>query len=419
MQNDTSEYLPQESESRPHKKVFQLAPVEDDLTGIILSVRLRVIEDKTLHLGARLMFVYLLDLSLRRTMNVRPGVVTISQTKLAEKFGVSHRTIYNWKWQLSQRRLVWCSSQPMPNTWPIDTYHIEAIHGRDYFDSKTSVEGFWGNGGRRSRPETSGNGAREPGQTILPGITKKPAPTPPVGNGLPTGGGDTKSADLQGISAAAGNGLPLSAAMGCRRRPQWVAGAARNGLPAAPAMGCHGEPQPVAAGASNGLPPAPATGCRHKEAKGTGNQSSRGGEKPIAPPAEPGGEGKSRNPDMESDLAAWRQTLNGSFPSRLETLRAKLAGQREQATGIGREFLRRKIRILDEILEGPMPDSKPKPASAARQPATKVATIAGRQPTPDEILDGARYLLQAGKTKLLNAAHKAALIAAGELPGKA
>lgn len=143
-----------------HRPVFKLAPAEADITTLILGARDEVVNDPNLSLGARLMFTIILDRSVRQSTNIKPGVVTVSQTKLAEVLGVGRRSIWNWKDELVRRGVIWMTSQPMPNAWPIDTYHVTALHAPARRDEKTTVEGAWGNGQRQVRPANASFFAR-------------------------------------------------------------------------------------------------------------------------------------------------------------------------------------------------------------------------------------------------------------------
>lgn len=68
-------------------------------------------------------------------------------------------------------------------------------------------------------------------------------------------------------------------------------------------------------------------------------------------------------------LAKWRESLNGSFPSRLEKLLARLIDERKQERAPNRrEFLAKKIAMLKEILDGPLPAPEPPAPKTPTQP---------------------------------------------------
>ena len=122
-------------------------------------------------------------------------------------------------------------------------------------------------------------------------------------------------------------------------------------------------------------------------------------------PAPKNGNGKANKEDL--DLATWRESLNGRFPSHMEKLRSKLIGQRDTATAANvRAFIGRKIRMLNELLDGPTPepDQQARPAATAPKPAENPMS-------PDELLESAHSALALG-AKYLTAQQKAALAAA-------
>lgn len=169
MRGAAAEYLGPDHDER--KKAFRILPNEPDFAPI--NARDRVIEDNDLDLGARLMFVRILDLSTRENVMEHYGTVTISQNKLAHKFNVSLRTIWSWKQQLLAKGVIWMTKKYMPNAWPMDTYHLTELDPPGQTEGRTSLEGMWGNGTRQQTPERIGLGAREPGQTIIPGTGRR------------------------------------------------------------------------------------------------------------------------------------------------------------------------------------------------------------------------------------------------------
>jgi len=267
---------PESSGPRP---VFRLAPSEPDLGQLILTARDEVVEDNSLSLGSRLMFVRILDLSVRQSSNVRPGVVTISQMKLSEKFSVSERTIWNWRAELIGKRYVWMSLQPMPNAWPIDTYHVSAIHPPANSGDKTTSEGLWGNGTRRARP-SNGLGARPPvsGENPTPGPRRNQLRV--ANSFIPP----AKSSNLLENATAGRNPLRRGAETDCDWEPKQVATGSRNRLRLGAETGCDGEPKQIATGSRNQLRLGAETDCEHKKALGVGNSSLEVGGNPPLPP---------------------------------------------------------------------------------------------------------------------------------------
>lgn len=170
MRTDPIEYLPATEERGPQNngKVFRLAPAQDDFTVQIIRTRQEVLEHGSLTDGARTLFCWLLDNSLRWTVNRARGVITISQTKLSERLKRSKRAISGWSEELSEAGFIWISKWTMPNMWPICTYHITFIDPPDErLHQIVTGDGMWGNHARRRELEEPGPGARQPGQLPL------------------------------------------------------------------------------------------------------------------------------------------------------------------------------------------------------------------------------------------------------------
>ena len=341
------EYLPN---GRP-QKAFSIAPAPEDFAPF--NARDEVLLNTDLDLGARLMFVRILDLSTRENTRLRYGSVTISQTKLADNLGVSIRTIWNWKRQLLATGVLWMTSQPMPNAWPVDTYHVTALDHPSRSDGKTTAEGMWGNG-HKHPAAPRGSGFR--------------------GNPLHAEGAEAKSAGNRVNAALSGNPLPLSVATCFDSESQPVAGGSSNPVLRGVETGCEPERQPVAGGSGNPLPRGVETGCEHRKAIGTSQRAKSGG-----------GNAAPQISDEEKAFKEWKQSLVGWFPSRLEKLAEKLRRDRKQCrTREAQAFIERKLSCLTEILEGPQPewtDPKPtlKPVKAAKPVNVAALAVQGKQ----------------------------------------
>ena len=360
-------------------KIFNLVRPEPDLTTLILGARDEVVEDNSLSIGARLMFVRILDLSVRQASNVRPGVVTISQTKLAEKFGVSLRTIWNWKTELVTARVIWMSSQPMPNAWPIDTYHVSAVHPPHNSGDKTSVEGLWGNGARQRRPEHVGMGARQPGQRQIPGTGVRSNRLRVANSFQPP----SKSSILPTNATPRRSGLPASVATGCGGEPKQVASHRRKDLRRGAETGCEPPPKQVAAGHRKSLRATAETDCEHIKAEVAGSSHFEGGKDTTPPPTE-----------VEKAFRTWESGLDKQFPRELEKLQNLLRVQMGSVkTDAAREMVRRKLAAVNLRLMGPTVE-EPKPV---RSPApSKLVAPKAKPMSPEEIK--ARWAAE--KTKL-------------------
>lgn len=353
------------NDTTTHRPAFKLSPAEPDLGQSILSARDEVVNDSLLSLGARLMFVIVLDRSVRSSTNVKPGVVTISQTKLSEVLGVGRRTIWNWKDELVRRGVIWMSQQPMPNAWPIDTYHITALHPQGRGE-KTTVEGSWGNGHRQMRPSNASYFARRNAVPVAPQF--QPA---------------ENSSILPDISAARGTDVPAPAAPTFHGPEKSGATARGNVVPRAVESSCHGPEKSGAAGRGNVVPPTVAPDCSHKKAKEQGQGRIEGGK---------GSSDASSPPDLE--LEKFKNRLNGMFDSKLVQLEKELRGKLDLAkTPASRDHWKARLAAVKAHRLGGLP---PDEAAGAKPVRTSTGTNAPK-PMP---LDQRQKLWSAAKKSI-------------------
>lgn len=348
-----------------HRPVFKLSPAEPDLGQSILSARDEVVHDARLSLGARLMFVIILDRSVRQASNVKPGVVTISQTKLSEVLGVGRRTIWNWKDELVRRGVIWMSSQPMPNAWPIDTYHITAIHSPKHQGDKTTIEGAWGNGYRQTRPANASFAARRNAVPLAPQFQTDEKPS-----FLPDNSGDRSTV------------VPASGETTFHAPEQSGATGRRNLVPRGAAPQFQRPEKSGATASGTTVPRGAAPDCSHRKAKEQGSSQIEGGKgSPNAPLPH----------DLE--LEKFKSRLDGMFDSKLLALEKELRGRLEKATTpASRDHWKLRLAAIKAYRLGGLPPDEPK---AVRRDTTATATTtAQRMP-----LAKARELMQAAKSK--------------------
>ena len=138
------------------KKVFDLIPAEDPIKKIILQARHQALAHEDLTDGAKALFCLLLDYSLWPSMNKGIGRVVIAAGALAKVLNRSKRSVGNWKHELEAARFIWVKSWHMPNTWPLDYIHINALVPPDDATQQPTSDGSWGNGTwRKDRPHPS------------------------------------------------------------------------------------------------------------------------------------------------------------------------------------------------------------------------------------------------------------------------
>lgn len=376
MQTDRSEYLPSQEEER-HKPVFRLAPVQEDLTQIILQVRREALRDKELSTGAKLLFVWLLDLSLLWTVSRARGVVIISMTKLAEHLSCCRKSIANWKRELVTKRLIWVHKHFNPNFWALNEYHITVIDPPGAPSQRFTQDGIWGNGTRR--PEAP-EGARSKIYTA------------------DSGDSDPQfSEQKEENSLVAGTSVP---APGVNFTPE-----RGKILPAPGVKKCTPHGQPGSRPTGNGVPAA-----REKKGIGRGNGVAHIRE-PQAGSRELDREGKASSPPQID--RSWEKKLKGLYPRELRELKADLVRQQQKlpAGDPAVPDLSCRIETIDRHLYGgAMPSSSPKPQA---RPAR--AARVDKPLSEPELLESARTAKAFGKAHLLTAAQREALARAGEL----
>jgi hypothetical protein len=210
------DYIPDESESHNgngnghangNGKIFTLKPATDPDTLAILHSRDAALSDRRLNRSMGAFYAFILDRSLNPAYFDCKGIVAVSDTVVADYFGVSPRSVYDWKRGVEAAGYVWLSQKWKSNMWPITTYHISALH-KKRADKKTDADGTYGGSKFRSAPVSPGLGARRPGQPGLP---------LPGSRQLPP---DPKSELLQPIAALSGEEVRLSPAENFGSEPQ-------------------------------------------------------------------------------------------------------------------------------------------------------------------------------------------------------
>jgi hypothetical protein len=141
---------PDEASGDTRQKNSGIVPAKDSDTQKILKARLEAVTDAELTDGARNLFTFLLDLALNpRVNNDRRGEITISNTQLREWLDRSARAIYGWTKELVKQRHVWVSKLPRPNMHPMNVFHITALQPIREMRQDVASDGLWGNGYRR------------------------------------------------------------------------------------------------------------------------------------------------------------------------------------------------------------------------------------------------------------------------------
>jgi hypothetical protein len=113
-------------------KIFDLAPKEDPILAIVCPIsRRKIAKDKSLPMGARVMYDFLIDYSLWREKCPVRGVVTMPNGDVARHLGISTRSVQNYKGLLRSRGAIFTSEKFLRNAWPATVYYITAIVGQE------------------------------------------------------------------------------------------------------------------------------------------------------------------------------------------------------------------------------------------------------------------------------------------------
>jgi len=380
--NVRDDYLPSDREhtngngAGNHQKIFELSRpktpeeiVEDATRSTMPQLRRAVAKDKRLkrHVGAKWLFAQLSDDSFMNCFggNGR-GKIWTSLKDLRRRYGHDEETISAWAKKLEEAGWIWIQRH-----WPLWCFAISGVTSQPELfvpefariqarasndPNKTVSDGFVQKNGEtvKNGSEHRESGVTKPSVTVGPTVTHgqrnresrfhQPSVTPPLG-------GDSRS-DQPSVTVS-----------------QTVTDGRIN------------RQSPVG--------PAVTDGAGKESPSGKGKRELTEGD---APP--------------EIEFQKWKNSLTGRFPSKLEKLLDRLtADHAKTPAGPARNYLRRKIHVVQEILDGPRPEWE-KPAPTPR-PARQAEIT--RPPTEDEILEGAKFLVAAGKEKQLTAAQRAAL----------
>ncbi len=359
-----SEYLPSQSDAysqngngnghsngNGHAKIFSLKPATDPDTLAILDARRNALAEPPdrLSRSMKVCFCEILDRALNPAFFDSKGVVTISDSVLAQIFSVSNRTIYTWKKQLEECGYVWLSQKWKSNMWPITTYHLACLH-RQRREGKTDSDGTYGTGRLRSAPVNAGEGARKPGQRFLPlPGTRQPAPDPTL-PGSESTPDDPKNAVLQGISGLSREKDPVSPEEKIGSEPKKRSGESRSKDRARAEEKIGSEPIKRSGESRSLVPPTADPRFRHIETQIEKKSLQEGGEG-----AKPPQEG-----DWDREFKSWQAALGKKFDrelrATLDDLKEDRKKHREFPTAESPEKLRRlklKIEAVQILLTGP------------------------------------------------------------------
>lgn len=412
MNTSTNEYLPHTNgngnghSNGNHRPPFRLAPIESPeeeartevLREIAPKVRRKIREDSRLSAGSKFFFYALFDDCFWHQVGGHgTGQIYADVRTLSERYGHDGKSILAWRDQLVDAGWLWTNYEWPMTEWrltplmpaPHNSPHKKAVQmalGRATVVVGESPTTSPNSGNTSSgRPGGSGNGKN--GHRPLEKIPSPVGDSPDecrsfshdsVGDS-PTSDGKSSYDVLENFPRAMGK------------------------APTSDGRSSHDQ--------GESLPTPPRVSTRPLGQK-SGREKTPGSKESGA---KEGGKGQQPPPDAsqapktskeEAQLAAWRQSHLGSHQSRLEGIRKKLVSQKATATAPNvKKFIGRKISILDELIDGPLPEPEEAPAPAPR----RVDQERNRPLSAEEVLEGARYLVETGKTHLLTKVQREAL----------
>jgi hypothetical protein len=345
------------------KGIFGLTPKEDPvLAHQAPQARRKVNFNNKLSFGARVLYTHIIDCALWTGVCTRKGVVRFANSYLAERFGVSEKTIQNWKRELREIGEIWTTEKRMKNSFPMTVYNVTALLGQPMLpmaieteDGSLAEDEIFSNRNRPRRLERNGHGKFVAGGYKTPEISKS---------------GETAQNPV--LQATAEKIMPSSAAKNCRPQRQPIAAHSGKNLPSSAETDCRSERQKSAALGGKNLPLSAAKNCRGERQPIADKGESLNGVKSLeaggSPPTNP----------QEEAFKAWDASLNGRFPSQLERMLKKFQEDLKvkgwRLTPAGKELLKRKIARLVSVLEGPVPEwAEPRPAEPAKPAGPKVS----------------------------------------------
>jgi hypothetical protein len=379
MSSQTSEYLPEARQGleqfNTKEKSFELVRAKDPDQHVILRARDAVTTDPALTDGARNMFTFLLDLSLNPSVNNgRRGQIAISNTQLCERLSRSSRSIYGWTKKLEEQRHIWVSKLPRPNMHAMNVFHITALQPKREIRQEVTGDGMWGNGYRRpgQAMPLGARGATCKKRHYLVDRFGNPLFAQVLDNQAPTRKEYTcHPQNLREAPAKKDTCHPQN----LREEPAKIAGGTRKKEHLAPAK--------------NNTPP--------QQKPAVLRESQIEIETPVL-------RGEGQRPPSR---AAWEKKLEKLYPDELRGLKAELIKQQREVdaadlTTIADFSLR--IEAIDRQLFGAaVPRRKQQRTVAVAKPGQKA------EPTQEDILEGARYLVSIGKGNLLTAGQREVL----------
>ncbi len=346
----------------------------ENLLKAMPELRRECSRDRRLSVGSKWFFGQLTDLSFLHTFGGNGfGVVHLSIKDLARIYGHDSESFEKWRDELVQCGWLW-----FVKSWPRSQWGISAVCKQpELFApafSPSQVDFI------RTMAKASSTKPTEP--ALLTDYEK------PEENGY----FDRQNPITKPTEPAHEAGNPGTQSRENRIvKPETPAQVSRENRPHHPVEPAHEAGNP---GTANGKH-RPETTCRTPQLQ----------ESPIGDRSKGATKGVQAPPQSSDDPAfkKWQASLEGLYPSRLEKMRQSFKAQRATASEKGKALLKKKIAVLTELIEGPQPEMETKAAPA---PARRAA--GPKQPSADDLIEGAEYLASIGKENLMTDAQRQA-----------
>jgi len=369
--------------------VFKLERKEDPNQLLAIRAREEVCDDPTISDGAVRLFVRLLDLALNPFLNNgQRGQIIISQQKLGSMIHCDERSVRRRTDELIRANYVWTTLIGRQNTKPIRCYHISKLQPKRQVEQDMPGEGLWGNGKRRFDHGFAKTGKEATGHQRR------------MGSRLLDQFGNQISFNLFENTPARGQESPVSADKSDRSHRTLASSGSGQNCPLTEDAYVLSQRSKLSADSGQNCPLREDAGVRHIESQ-------------LRDSVPEGVKGAPSPQDLQ--FQSFVKSLEGEFRSKIlrteKDLKAKL--ERAQSEEARFEWKRRLQAVRDALVGGPVQDQPAKPKAGPARSAARA--IQERQPTEEEILEGARYLVSSGKTNHLTNAQREALRRVGEL----
>lgn len=353
-----------EAEARAKKNPNLIAP----------ELRLRATMSREIGDGAKVLFHHLTDESFVYPPAIAPGILKLSQVKLAGVMGCDKKTVWRRRTELEQAGFVstevrWEGGREI-TLWFIRGMADDAKLARRRVDGANPHMGRVDDGKSRRFVPRGTSGQFCPPPTEVPESAESPMIPPISGQDCPRPTGTSAPGQRAVLTVDSGHQRPRTAGKNARGQ--------RADLTIDSGQIC-----PLPAGTAARGPGAELPEYKRSETEiEVENPKDRGGKGNPAPPI----------------AKSFEEELGEMFRSKRERLLAELQGMLQQSNGKERRAeLKRRIKLVKESLAGGnLPEDLPAEAAPKTKPAAQ-APVEEKPASDEELLEAAGYWLKKGR----------------------